>query len=81
MMAAQKCIVIRDLNADRLSADALERLIGIVKELSENTVLIVCNTVEQFQPKKLSAKNKKLMDAFKTVSYTHLDVYKRQTAH
>lgn len=65
MMAAQKCIVIRDLNADRLSADELERLIGIVKELSESTVLIICNTVEQFQPKKLSAKNKKLMDAFK----------------
>lgn len=65
MMAPQKCVVIRDLNADKLSADALDRLISIVKGLPESTVLVVCNTVEQFDAKKVSAKNKKLMEAFK----------------
>lgn len=65
MMAAQKCVVVRDLNADKLSAGALDTLIAVVKELPDTTVLVVCNTVEQFEPKKISAKNKKLMDAFK----------------
>ena len=65
MMAAQKCVVIRDLNADKLSTGTLERLISIIKDLSGSTVLIICNTVEQFDSKKISSKNKKLMDAFK----------------
>lgn len=65
MMAPQKCVVIRDLNADKLGADALDKLIAAVNELPDSTVLVICNTVEQVDPKKIPAKVKKLIEAFK----------------
>ena len=65
MMAPQKCVVIRDINADKLAADVLDRLIAVVNDLPDSTVLVICNTVEQVDPKKIPAKVKKLIEAFK----------------
>ncbi|MBP1559658.1 MAG: DNA polymerase III subunit delta [Oscillospiraceae bacterium] len=65
MFADYVCCTVCDLNAESLSADRLERLIGIVSGLPDTTVLFFYYTsVDVTDGKKYpTAKNKKLMDA------------------
>ena len=65
MMAPQKLVLIRNLNAEKLGESSLAALLAAVTSLPETTVLVFCNTVFDPGDKKVSAKNKKLIDAVK----------------
>lgn len=65
MMAPQKLVLIRNLNAEKLAEASLSTILTTVSSLPETTVLVFCNTVFDPGDKKVSAKNKKLIDAVK----------------
>lgn len=69
VFAEYVCCTVCDLNAEQLNADTLNRIISIVGNLPESTILIFYYTsVDVTDGKKYpTAKNKKLMDAVNKV--------------
>ena len=57
-----------------------KRLSHLADMVSENSILADVGTDHGYIPVCLVQTNK-IAKAFATVSYTHLDVYKRQTVH
>lgn len=65
MMAPQKLLLVRDLNADKLTESSLTQLLEVILNIPDTSVLVFCCTVFDPGEKKVSAKNKKLIDAVK----------------
>ncbi|MCL2054606.1 MAG: DNA polymerase III subunit delta [Oscillospiraceae bacterium] len=65
LFADYVCVSVRDLNAESLNADDLKRLVSIVSDLPDSTVLIFsAASIDLNDGKKYpTAKNKKLLDA------------------
>lgn len=61
MLSSRKCVCVKDADADKLPKADLERLMGLVSNPSDSTVLVLYMLSIQVDPKK--AKWKKLLDA------------------
>ncbi len=61
VMAERKCVCVKDFDADKLPKDDLERLMALLSDPAENTVLVLYITGFPVDPKK--TKWKKLIDA------------------
>lgn len=59
MMAEKRCVVIQDVDIDKLKKEEFDQLIDIVSFQNESTVLIICDTTNTIEMK--SARIKKLV--------------------
>lgn len=66
MFAARKCVVVRDLNADELSAGELDMLLALFADIPDTTVLVIVITGFEIDAKRRKSgggKNQKLLAA------------------
>lgn len=61
MFAATKCVVVKDLNIDKMAKADYDRLVELVSAPNESTILVICDTTDSYDMKK-SSKLKKLSE-------------------
>ena len=62
MMAERKCVLVKDLDLEKLNKPELDRLLALVQEPNPSTVLILLQVSAAINPKK-SAKSRKISEA------------------